>query len=155
MDYSAGIIIYRENKNKKTEVMLSHAGGPYFVNKERSWTIQKGLLEEGENEEEAARREFEEETGFKITEKITMLGSFRTSKFKTVTVFFLNKDVDASKAISNYFEMEYPKNSGCIREYPENDKAEWFDINTAKEKVYASQIQILEKLEEKLKQENR
>lgn len=150
MDYSAGIIIYRENKEHNIEVMLSHAGGPYFVNKKRSWTIQKGLLEENEDEEAAARREFEEETGFKITEKISMLGTFKTSKFKTVTVFFLKKDADASKATSNYFELEYPKNSGCIRWYPENDKAEWFDITTAKEKVYASQIQILEKLEEEI-----
>ena len=152
MEFSAGIIAYRHNKDDNgLEVMLSHSGGPYYENDERAWTIQKGRVEAHEDEEYAARREFREETGFPIKDKLRKLGTFKVSKNKIVAVYYINKNLDASKATSNSFEMEWPKDSGQMCTFPENDKAEWFGIDEAKEKVFFGQVKILERLEEDVK----
>lgn len=151
MEYSAGIVCYKKNDNGNIEIMLSHAGGPYYDGlDDHSWTIQKGKIEDKETEEEAARREFHEETGFRINCRIRRLGSFKVSKSKIVTVFFTEKDFDAKNARSNTFEMEWPKDSGEIHSYPENDKAEWFSIEEAHNKIFYGQEQILFRLQEEI-----
>lgn len=150
LECSAGIIAYRKNSDNQLEVMLSHSGGPYYENDDRGWTIQKGGVEKYEDEEQAARREFFEETGVFVKEKIRKLGTFKVSKTKIVVVFFVKKDIDATKTTSNLFEIEWPPNSGEIHTYPENDKAEWFPIAEAKEKIFFGQVKILERLEEEV-----
>lgn len=150
LEYSAGIIAYRKNGNGNVEVMLSRSGCPYFKNEERRWTIQKGHVENHEDDEFAARREFHEETGFRAGGKLWRLGTFKVSKSKLVSVFYMKRDFDTSAATSNYFEMEWPANSGRTQSFPENDKAEWFPLSVAKEKVFYGQVRILERFEEEL-----
>ena len=150
MERSAGIITYRKNRDGNVEVMLSHSGCPYSQNDERGWTIQKGRIEHKEDEECAARREFWEETGFRAGGKLWKLGTFKVSKSKIVSVFYMNRNFDATKATSNYFDMEWPENSGNIQSFPENDKAEWFDLQDAKNVIFFGQMRILERFEEEL-----
>ena len=123
MVYSAGILVYRYTTGH-LEVMLAHPGGPFWAKKDdASWSIPKGIIEDGESTQEAARLEFNEETGVTIC-----------------------KDIDASKIQSNTFEMEWPPKSGKMQVFPENDKAQWFSIQEAKKKIFKGQFGFLEKL---------
>ncbi len=146
---SAGILAYRFS-GKGLEVLLIHPGGPYWARKDLGvWSIPKGIVEENENELEAAKREFKEETGFDATGNVLDLGTVKYSG-KTVHVWAIKGDFDASKAKSNMFEMEWPKGSGKIEKFPEADKAEWFSISEAKQKILKVQLPFLERLKEKL-----
>lgn len=147
--YSAGILPYRI-KDGKVEVMLSHAGGPFWAKKDNAaWSIPKGLLEEGEDNRVAARREFEEETGIKIETELVELGSNQTGQ-KMITIFATNKDIDVNLVTSNTFEMEWPPKSGVMQTFPENDRAEWFEIEEAKVKIFKGQVIFLTRLAELL-----
>ncbi|MGC8699616.1 MAG: NUDIX domain-containing protein, partial [Candidatus Micrarchaeia archaeon] len=144
---SAGILAYRFS-GKGLEVLLIHPGGPYWARKDLgAWSIPKGIVEEDEDESEAARREFKEETGFEAAGDMLDLGIVRYSG-KTVHVWAIKGDFDASKAKSNMFEMEWPKGSGKIEKFPEADKAEWFSISEAKQKILKAQLPFLERLKE-------
>ena len=146
MVYSAGIMAYRY-KEGRLEVMLAHPGGPFWAKKDdASWSIPKGLIEDGESEQEAARREFAEETGFTIDDSLIELGSIKQSSQKTITAFAVCKEIDTSKVQSNTFEMEWPPKSGKKQVFPENDKAQWFSIREAKKKIIKGQIDFIEKL---------
>jgi predicted NUDIX family NTP pyrophosphohydrolase len=143
---SAGILLYRF-KNEKLEVMLVHPGGPYWAKKDNAaWSIPKGLFEENENPLEAAKREFKEETGLEVQGEFIELGKLKQPSRKIVQVWALDKDLDESKIRSNTFTLEWPKNSGIIKEFPEIDKAGWFDIEQAKTKITKGQLGFLEKL---------
>lgn len=155
MKRSAGILVYHyEDRNLK--VLLCHMGGPYWKDIDNGgWSIPKGEVGQ-EKTIEAAIREFKEETGFSISkDKLEFLGSKKQSNNKLVIIFSTNHNFDASKAISNTFEKEWPKGSGIIREFPEMDQAKWFDIEIAKEKILKGQRYFLEKLEAKMKQERK
>ncbi len=144
--HSAGILVYKYIDGK-LYVMLSHPGGPYWIKKDNAaWSIPKGLVEENEEVLDAALREFEEETGVKVDTNLIELGTIKQSSQKMVTVFATNKDVDTNKVTSNTFEMEWPPKSGNYQEFPENDRSQWFDIKTAKVKIFKGQIGFLEKL---------
>ena len=146
MVYSAGILVYRYTAGR-LEVMLAHPGGPFWAKKDdASWSIPKGIIEDGESTQEAARREFNEETGATIDGDLLELGSIKQSGQKTITAFAACKDIDTSKVQSNTFEMEWPPKSGKMQVFPENDKAQWFSIQEARKKIFKGQIGFLEKL---------
>ena len=143
---SAGILLYRF-KNEKLEVMLVHPGGPFWVKKDNAaWSIPKGLFEENENPLEAAKREFKEETGLEVQGEFIELGKLKQPSRKIVQAWAIENDLDESKIRSNTFTLEWPKNSGIVIEYPEIDKAGWFDIEQAKTKITKGQLGFLEKL---------
>ncbi len=146
---SAGVLPYKFS-NGELKVMLSHAGGPFWAKKDNAaWSIPKGLVEEGEEIIDAALREFEEETGIKVTEELIELGSTQSGP-KTITIFAVEKDIDVATVVSNTFEMEWPPKSGKMQEFPENDRSEWFSLEDAKLKIFKGQLVFLTRLEEKL-----
>ena len=123
---------------------MAHFGGPFWKNKKRSWGIVKGELEQDEEPLEAAKREFYEETGKEIDGKFIDLGEVRASG-KVNRVFAVQADLD-TQIRSNTFTLEWPPKSGKMVEFPEIDKAAWFDLEDAKEVIVASQIPFLERL---------
>jgi predicted NUDIX family NTP pyrophosphohydrolase len=146
--HSAGILLFRFG-NEKLEVMLVHPGGPFWAKKDDgAWSIPKGLLEEHENPLDTAKREFKEETGFEVDGEFIDLGELKQPSKKIVHVWALEKDLDVTNIVSNTFTLEWPKNSGKIQEYPEIDKAGWFDIELAKKKILKGQIGFIDKLVE-------
>ncbi|RLB08985.1 MAG: NUDIX hydrolase [Deltaproteobacteria bacterium] len=148
---SAGILLYRF-KDGKLQVMLVHPGGPFWKNKDKgAWSIPKGICEEGEATIDAAKREFKEETGFEVDGNFIDLGEIKQPSGKIVHVWAVEGDLDTSKLRSNTFKLEWPKGSGRIREYPEVDKGEWFDIDTAMEKITKGQRGFLQILLQKIR----
>lgn len=127
--------------------MLVRPGGPIWAKKDYGvWSIPKGLPEEHENPLDTAKREFKEETGFEVDGEFIDLGELNQSSNKIVHVWALEKDLDVTDVVSNTFPLEWPKNSGKIREYPEVDKAGWFDIELAKKKIREGQIGFIDRL---------
>lgn len=145
MKRSAGILPYKI-VNGKVYVYLEHPGGPYWENKDL-WSICKGEYSE-EKAIDAAIREFAEETGFNLNKtELFFIGSVKLpSTKKLVTIFGVNKDLDVTKMKSNTFTLEWPPGSGNISQFPEMDKAGWFEIGEAKKKIFKGQEKILDKL---------
>ena len=128
--------------------MLVHPGGPFWVNKDLgAWSIPKGLIEENEPPLEAAKREFKEETGFEVNGDFIELGSLKQPSKKIIHAWALEQDIDTTKIVSNSFELEWPRNSGQVREYPEIDKGKWFAIEEAKLKISKGQVKFIDILE--------
>lgn len=149
--HSAGILLFRY-KNSHLEVMLVHPGGPFWAKKDDgAWSIPKGLFEEGETPLEVAKREFKEETGFDIDGEFIELGELKQPSRKIVHAWALEKDLDVTKIESNTFELEWPRNSGNVREYPEIDRGQWFSFNQAKKKILKGQVGFINAFIEKLK----
>lgn len=147
---SAGILLYRF-RNQALQVFLVHPGGPFWKNKDLgAWSIPKGLFEENELPLEAAKREFNEETGFEVEGSFIELGQLRQPSKKIIHAWALEKDIDSSKLVSNTFTLEWPKNSGIARRYPEVDKGEWFDIDEAKTRITKGQARFLDILMDKI-----
>lgn len=147
---SAGLLLYRRTKND-LEILLAHPGGPFWKNRdEAAWTIPKGLIEEGEDELAAARREFFEETGHAPQGPFAKLGAFKQPGGKTVTAFAAEGDFNPANLHSNSFKMEWPPRSGTWQSFPEIDKAEWFDIKTARSKILKGQAAMMDALLEKI-----
>lgn len=143
---SAGILPFRL-RNGHLEVMLVHPGGPLWAGKdEGAWSISKGLFEENESPLDAAKREFREETGFKVDEGYIELGRIRQPSGKIVYAWAVEKDLDEMKVVSNKFSMEWPRRSGIIREFPEIDRAGWFDIEIARNKILKGQQGFIDRL---------
>lgn len=144
--HSNGILLFRF-RNEKLEVMLVHPGGPFWEKKDYgAWSIPKGLPEDNEKPLDTAKREFKEETGLEVDGEFIDLGELNQSSKKIVHVWALEKDLDVTNVVSNTFTFEWPRNSGKIHEYPEVDKAGWFDIELAKEKIRKGQIGFIDKL---------
>jgi predicted NUDIX family NTP pyrophosphohydrolase len=149
-DVSAGILVYRET-NAKLEVLLAHPGGPFWARKDAgAWTIPKGLAEPGADLLATAEREFTEETGFVAEGPFVPLAAVRQTSGKIVHAFACRGDFDSTKLISNMFEIEWPPRSGQRRQFPEVDRAAWFDLATAREKLIAYQRPFLIELEKLL-----
>lgn len=128
-------------------MLLGHPGGPFWNNKDAgAWSIPKG---EFDNEEPlaAARREFEEETGFAVDGPFIALTSLRQKSGKTVYAFALQGDCNAAGIQSNLFQMEWPPKSGKFEEFPEIDRAAWFDFDTARTKIQPGQRAFLDELQ--------
>lgn len=127
--------------------MLVHPGGPIWSKKDYGvWSIPKGLPEKNENPLDTAKRELKEETGFEVDGEFIDLGELNQSRKKIVHVWALEKDLDITSVVSNTFPLEWPKNSGKIHEYPEVDRAGWFDIELAKKKIRKEQIGFIDRL---------
>ena len=132
---------------RNLEVFLVHPGGPFFAKKdEGTWTIPKGEYLDGELPLEAAKREFQEETGFPVPETFLDLGSIKQAGGKIVAAWAFEGDCDPAKMISNTCEMEWPPRSGRLIEVPEADRGAWFLIDEAKERIKSTQIPLLDRL---------
>ena len=142
---SAGIIAYR--KRGELEVLLVHPGGPFWRNKDLgAWSIPKGEYADEEDAETAARREFVEELGPELSMPLLALGQVKQRGGKIVTAFAAEFHVDVRSICSNSFEMEWPPRSGKRQTFPEVDRAEWFTLAEAHEKINAGQRPLLERL---------
>jgi predicted NUDIX family NTP pyrophosphohydrolase len=149
MKHSAGVLLYR--RKPALEVLLVHPGGPYWVRKDRgAWQIPKGMIEEGEDPEAAARREAGEELGIVLEAELRPLGDIRQSGGKRVTAFAAEHDLDPALIESNLFEMEWPPRSGKIASFPEVGKAKWMSLDEAREMILPSQLPLLDRLAELL-----
>jgi predicted NUDIX family NTP pyrophosphohydrolase len=145
---SAGLLLYRRLSGSM-EVFLVHPGGPFLAKKDAgSWSIPKGEIEAGEDLLEAAKREFQEETGLVPAGTLQPLKPIRQKGGKIVHAWAAQCDVDASAVKSNTFSLEWPPGSGKMREFPEIDRAAWFEIAEAKRKILKSQLGLLEQIEE-------
>jgi predicted NUDIX family NTP pyrophosphohydrolase len=142
---SCGLLLYR--LSPELEVFLVHPGGPFFVNKDDyAWGVPKGLIEPGEDRLTAARREFEEETGFSTPEEGYIdLGEVEQTR-KTVQVFAFEGDADPAALESNTFELEWPPRSGRTQRFPEVDRGDFFALDRATEKMSRAQQPLLERL---------
>jgi predicted NUDIX family NTP pyrophosphohydrolase len=148
---SAGLLPFRKKK-QGLEVMLVHPGGPFWTKRDDgAWTIAKGGIESGEEPLAAAIREFREETGFNPeTAKFLPLGEIRQAGGKFVTAWAFKADLDAGAIRSNLFSMEWPPRSGKMRDFPEVDRAAWFTLEQAREKILKGQVVFLDRLRDQL-----
>lgn len=144
---SAGLLLFRVVAGN-LEVLLVHPGGPFWAKKDDgSWSIPKGELREGEDPFEAAIREFKEELGSSVTGKAIPLKPLRQPSGKIIFAWGVNGDFDTTTLKSNTFTMEWPTQSGQQREFPEVDRAAWFEIEEAKRKIHQGQVPLIEELE--------
>lgn len=153
---AAGLLMYRLREGT-LEVLLAHPGGPYFANKDDgAWTLPKGEPDPGEQHDSddhllaVAEREFREETGLTPTGEYLPLGSIKQKGGKVVHAWAFAGDCDPSECHSNLFTMEWPPRSGRVAEFPEMDRAEWFDLATARVKLKDTQVPFLERLAEQI-----
>ena len=147
---SAGLLMYRIDGGN-LQVLLAHPGGPFFQSKdERAWSIPKGEIETNEDLLEAAKREFEEETGVVSTGPFVALKPVKQKGGKIVHAWAFAGDCDPAAMVSNTFTMEWPPNSGQQVEFPEIDRAEFFDLETARRKINAAQVGLVDELEQLL-----
>lgn len=145
---SAGLLMYRQ-QGKSLEVFLVHPGGPLWAKKDKgAWTIPKGEYEPDENPLAAARREFEEETGFQASGEFLDLGSIKQKSGKIVTAWAFEGNCDPSQLKSNICEIEWPPRSGRQLEIPEVDRGRWVSINEASEYLREEQRELLRRLSE-------
>lgn len=148
---SAGLLLYRRT-DQGIEVLVGHMGGPFWSRKDAgAWSIPKGEYDDHEDARAAALREFEEELGSPAPAGTPVpLGEVRQSGGKVVTVFALEADFDAETAVSNTFEMEWPKGSGTMASFPELDRVAWLDLETARTKLVKAQADFLDRLHQHL-----
>jgi predicted NUDIX family NTP pyrophosphohydrolase len=147
---SYGILLHRAGA-AGLEVLLAHPGGPLWAKKDAgAWTIPKGEAHEGEEPLAAARREFAEEIGLEPTGEALALGNLRQPSGKVVEVWAVRGDFDTARLASNSFSMEWPPRSGRTREFPEVDRAAWFDLAEARAKILNGQAPFLDRLEREL-----
>ncbi len=151
MKTSAGILLYRRGE-AGLEVLIGHMGGPFWERKDAgAWSIPKGEMQEGENTLAVAKREFEEELGSPPPEEPYLeLGEVRQASGKRVIVFAAQGNLDTASVRSNNFELEWPRGSGQIQEFPEIDRAAWLSIAQARERLIPAQASFVERLEQAL-----
>jgi predicted NUDIX family NTP pyrophosphohydrolase len=143
---SAGLLMYRLRKGVP-EVFLVHPGGPFWSGKDAgAWSIPKGIIDADEDPLSAARREFEEETGFNVSGNFIRLSSVRLKSGKVLLAWAVEGNCDPSGIKSNTFLMEWPPRSGRQQEFPEVDRAAWFAVDEAKKKINQGQVPLLEEL---------
>jgi predicted NUDIX family NTP pyrophosphohydrolase len=153
---SAGLLLYRRAATG-LQVLLVHPGGPLWARRDLgAWSIPKGEYGDDENPLAAARREFEEELGFPppapagAAEPLD-LGEIRQKSGKLVRAWALDGDVDVAEVVSNSFAMEWPPRSGQMREFPEVDRAQWFDPDEARARLNPAQVALVDRLLETLR----
>lgn len=143
---SAGVLVHRR-RGAGIEVLLVHPGGPFWKKRDAgAWSIPKGEFGEREVPEAVARRELAEETGWVLDAALEPLGEIVQAGGKTVIGFHAEGDFDVSTLTSNSFEMEWPPRSGRRASFPEVDRAEWFGLEQAVEKINPGQRPFLERL---------
>ena len=144
---SAGLLPFRRT-GSELEVFLVHPGGPFWKNKDAgAWSLVKGEYEGAEDAMAAARREFAEETGFTLDEaEFLPLGEVRQASGKVVTAWAVEQDLDPAMLRSNTFDMEWPPKSGKRQAFPEVDRAAWFTIAVARQKILRGQLPFLDEI---------
>ena len=149
---SAGILLYRVTRGAP-EVLLVHPGGPFWARRDAgAWSIPKGEYEPGDDPRTCALREFEEETGTALPPgELIDLGDVKQKGGKVVSAWAAEGDLDADAVRSNTFTMEWPPRSGRTVEFPEIDRAGWFGVDAAREKLVAAQAEFLDRLLERLR----
>jgi predicted NUDIX family NTP pyrophosphohydrolase len=145
---SAGILLHRRG-GSGAEVLLVHPGGPFWARKDLgAWSIPKGELDEGEDPRACALREFAEETGTRLPDgALEDLGSVKLKSGKVVVAFAVEGDLDPATLVSNTLELEWPPRSGRTQVFPEIDRAEWFGLDAAREKLNPAQAAFVDRLE--------
>jgi len=145
--HSAGILLFR-SRGGETEILLIRPGGPYWRNKDvGAWMIPKGMVEPGETAVAAALREFEEETGTRLSDAPVPLATVRQSGGKLVEAFAVEGDLDPAAIQSIAFEMEWPPKSGRRQSFPEAEEARWMSLAEARALMLPSQLPLLDALE--------
>ena len=148
---SAGMLAYRKGA-RGLEVLLVHPGGPFWRKKDDgAWSIPKGEFGDDETAEAAAVREFEEETGFRPAGALPPLGEAIQAEGKRVTAFAMAGDLDATPIESVSCEIEWPPKGGRLIRVPEVDRAEWFTLDDARDKIIKGQSVFLDRLEQILR----
>lgn len=152
---SSGILLYRDRDDGRTEFLLVHPGGPYWARRDDgAWSIPKGGIEGDEDSRATALRELEEELGSGApdldADELIELGSIRQRAGKVVDAWGAEGDFDPAALDSNTFEMEWPPRSGREVEFPEVDRADWFELEAARRKLLPAQGQFLDRLLEHL-----
>jgi len=143
---SAGLLMYRK-RNQQLEVLLVHLGGPFWAKKDAgAWFVPKGEVNPGEDELAAAKREFAEETGLMPAENLVPLGSVKHKSGKKVSAWAFEGDCDPAALRSNTFQMEWPPRSGKTREFPEIDRAAFFTLDAAREKMHPAEFEFVSRL---------
>jgi len=145
-EHSAGILLYRRSP-EGLEVLLVHPGGPFWQRRDAgAWQIPKGKIDEGEEILAAALREFQEELGVALEGEARPMSRIRQASGKWVDTFAIEGDLDADAIVSATFEMEWPPRSGMMRSFPEVDRARWFTMREARDKMLVSQLPLLDEL---------
>jgi predicted NUDIX family NTP pyrophosphohydrolase len=143
---SAGMLLWRR-RDGRLEVLLVHPGGPFWAKKDfGAWSIPKGEVEADEDPLLCARRELREETGLVAEGPFVPLAPVKQRSGKSVYAWAAEGDGDVTTIESNTFELEYPPRSGRIQRFPEVDRAGWFDLSTAREKLLPAQHALLDQL---------
>ena len=147
MKRSAGLLLYRGAPDR-LEVLLVHPGGPFWAKKDAgAWSIPKGEIDAGEEPLAAARREFEEETGVAPPDgEAVALEPRRQAGGKLVMAWAVRGDLDPALIRSGTFSREWPPRSGRQQEFPEVDRAGWFTLEQAREKILNGQVPFLNEL---------
>ena len=145
---SAGLLLYRMSPEGAVEVLIAHPGGPFWARRDdAAWSVPKGEYLVGEDPLDAAYREFEEEVGLRAPEgNAVFLGERRQSGGKRVSVWALEGDLDVTDSSSNTFEIEWPRGSGKMQEFPEVDRVEWVPIDLARRKLLKGQAPFVDAL---------
>jgi len=137
-----------------TEVLLAHPGGPFWARRdEASWTLPKGEIAPDEEPLAAARREFQEETGFESAPPFLPLGELRQKSGKRISAWAFEGDADPARLVSLAFEMEWPPRSGRMQSFPEVDRVGWFGLEEARRKLIAGQAPFITALEQLLREQ--
>jgi predicted NUDIX family NTP pyrophosphohydrolase len=145
---SAGLLMFR-HKNSELEFLLVHLGGPFWTKKDAgAWFLPKGEVNPGENEQSAAIREFNEETGLtpSANAELVPLGTVTHKSGKIVHAWAFEGDCDPAAVRSNTFEMEWPPRSGKTKAFPEIDRAAFFTLESAREKMHPTEFAFLPRL---------
>jgi len=145
---SAGILMFRRTEDGIL-VLLVHPGGPFWRNRDLgAWSIPKGEFQPGDEPEKAARREFAEELGIEPTGPMRPIGQVRQRGGKTVVAYALEGTLDVANVHSNKVPIEWPPRTGRTIYVPEIDRAEWFALPLARQKILAGQLPFLDRLEQ-------
>jgi predicted NUDIX family NTP pyrophosphohydrolase len=150
---SAGILLFRHGDGE-VELLLAHPGGPFWQGRHSgAWTLPKGEPEAGEDLRECALRELREELGPAAAveaAELLDLGSVRQKGGKVVHAFAAESDFDPASIESSVFEIEWPPRSGARREFPEVDRVEWFRPARAREMLNPAQVELVDRLLDRL-----
>jgi predicted NUDIX family NTP pyrophosphohydrolase len=148
---SAGLLVFRR-ADAGIEVLLGHMGGPFWARKDAgAWSIPKGEYDVDEQPQAAARREFSEELGMPPPDgPLIELGEVRQAGGKTVSAWAVEGDLDPADVVPGTFQLEWPRGSGRMQEFPEVDRVAWFDLDSARAKVVSAQRDLLDRLVQRL-----
>ena len=143
---SAGILLYR-TRDRMIQVLLVHPGGPFWARKDDgAWSIPKGEYAEGDDPLDVAKREFREETGSDVLGTFRPLSPLKQPSGKVIAAWAVEGDLDAAAITSNSFSLEWPPKSGKQHQFPEVDRAGWFDLAAARTKLLPGQRPFLDQL---------